>query len=189
MTVNSIGGLNIVNESRSGGGLSSITVDVGVLASTSAVVTKSCSATITMGPLASVISGISGTHTWGATFQMQFSGLPSSGGGTLTPEQLAKIQGYEGVGSAQDAQDAALAALGDEGAAPSPEDAAAAEADQAAEALAEGDVLGAAEHALASAANAVAANPLPLILGILIGAAVAGGVGFGVSRRKKKAGE
>lgn len=120
---------------------------------------------------------------------MQFSGLPSSGGGTLTPEQLAKIQGYEGVGSAQDAQDAALAALGDEGAAPSSEDAAAAEADQAAEALAEGDVLGAAEHALASAANAVAANPLPLILGILIGAAVAGGVGFGVSRRKKKAGE
>ena len=45
----------------------------------SGVITRSCSATIVMGSLASTISGITGSHTWPATFQVVFTGVPVSG--------------------------------------------------------------------------------------------------------------
>lgn len=92
MSVKSIGGLPIVAETRSVGRLTSVTVALGKLDNTRSAVRKSCSANIEMGDLAMQISGLSKSHNWPATFQMNFRGLPSSGGGTLTQEQKETLE-------------------------------------------------------------------------------------------------
>ncbi len=86
MSVKSISGLPIVSSAKSGGHLTSITVDLGKITNTSNAIRRNCTAAIEMGDLAMSISGMSKNHTWPATFQVNFSGLPSSGGGTLSAE-------------------------------------------------------------------------------------------------------
>lgn len=94
MSVRSISGLNIVSQSSNGDGISSITVDLGVLESSTSVVTKTCSVSVEIGSLAMSIGGAifggSTSHTWDATFQMNFSGVPTSGGGII-PANVAAL--------------------------------------------------------------------------------------------------
>ena len=79
MTVSGISGLSVVDTEYSGGYVSAVTIDLGTITDMSGVITRSCSATIVMGSLASTISGITGSHTWPATFQVVFTGVPVSG--------------------------------------------------------------------------------------------------------------
>lgn len=87
MSVRSISGLPIVSSQSSGGRLTSITLDMGVMAPDRNAVTRSCTASVSLGDLAMQMSGLSRDHTWPATFQMNFTGLPNSGGGELTEDQ------------------------------------------------------------------------------------------------------
>ena len=116
MKVNSIRRLNIIDTRYSDGAISSITVDLGVLNPQNNVVRKSCTVNITMGDLAGTISGITGNKTWSATFQLNFSGLPTSGGGTIPAAALAALAGTDGVSDADEAALAALEALDEENA-------------------------------------------------------------------------
>lgn len=82
MTVNSIDGLSIVDSSRGGnGGLSSVTVDLGVLENPGKVITQGCNISVTLGDLAQQMSGYGPDHTWPATFQVNLSGVAMSSGG------------------------------------------------------------------------------------------------------------
>lgn len=118
MQVRSISGLPVVSSSSENGGLTSVTIDLGVLSSADTVVRRSCTASVYLGDLASTIIGGERSRTWACTFQMNFSGLPSSGGGTV-PEAVRAIlaaQGADGkardaVAKAEEAKDAALKAL------------------------------------------------------------------------------
>lgn len=114
MKVNSVSGLSVVDSASADGALSSITVDLGVLSPRDTVVRKSCTVGITMGDLAGTISGITGSKSWPATFQLNFAGVPASGGGTIPAAALAAMAGSDGVSDTQDAANAALAALADD---------------------------------------------------------------------------
>lgn len=181
MTVNSVSGLNIVNSSSSGGGLSSITVDLGVLDGSTAVVTESCTASVTIGDLAMTIGGaiFGGTrdHTYPATFQMNLSGVPTSGGGTVPAAVLDVMNGGDGSGLAT-AEEAAEAA---------------AEAAKAAKAKNASEDKGGSgsESALDDLEDALATNPalsfgLGALTTLVVGGAAVGGV-YAYRRKKMKA--
>ena len=84
MYVESISGLNIVDSSTGGNGLSSITVDLGTVTDPNAVITKSCTVSLQLGELAQSIAKKEHDQVWAATFQVSLSGVPSaaSGGGS-----------------------------------------------------------------------------------------------------------
>lgn len=84
MYVESISGLNIVDSSTGGNGLSSITVDLGTVTDPNAVITKSCTVSLQLGELAQSIAKKKRDQVWAATFQVSLSGVPSaaSGGGS-----------------------------------------------------------------------------------------------------------
>ena len=90
MSIKSISGLNIVDSSASGGYLSSITVDLGKVTNPNAVITKSCTVSLDLGELAQTIAKKGREQVWGATFQVNFSGIPSggSGGGNVDVNSL-----------------------------------------------------------------------------------------------------
>ena len=90
MSVKSISGLDIVDSSSSGGYLTSITVDLGKVTNPNAVITKSCTVSLDLGELAQTIAKKGKEQTWGATFQVNFSGIPSgtSGGGNVDVNAL-----------------------------------------------------------------------------------------------------
>ncbi len=113
MTVSGISGLDIVGTEYSGGYVSAVTIDLGTITDMSGVITQSCSATIVMGSLASTISGITGSHTWPATFQVVFTGVPvsSNAGSSYDWSKAAAAAGLtagvgelaaEGTGAAAD---------------------------------------------------------------------------------------
>ena len=118
MQVLSLSGLNIVSQSYSGEGLSSITVDLGILSGTDTI-TKNVTANIRLGTLAKTIIGGAENRTWACTFQVVFNGSPTSSGGGTVPKTVQAIldaQGSDGRNAnadenAQNAADAALAAL------------------------------------------------------------------------------
>ncbi|WP_281702962.1 MBG domain-containing protein [Cryptobacterium curtum] len=118
MQVLSLSGLNIVSQSYSGEGLSSITVDLGILSGTDTI-TKNVTANIRLGTLAKTIIGGAENRTWACTFQVVFNGSPTSSGGGTVPKAVQAIldaQGSDGRNAnadenAQNAADAALAAL------------------------------------------------------------------------------
>ena len=116
MSVRSIEGLPIVDSTVEDGALKSITLDLGVLTSKDAVVTMPCTAQIQLGSLASTIIGGARDRTWEATFQMNFKGIPESGGGSVPAAVQEIIQNAGADGRAADAQeradDARNAALG-----------------------------------------------------------------------------
>lgn len=92
MNVRAIHGLPIAAQTKSGGGIRSITVDLGKLSAGQGSVRRSFTADIAMGDLAMQISGMSRNHTWPGTFEMDFKGLPNSGGGALSAKQAAELQ-------------------------------------------------------------------------------------------------
>ena len=99
MDVTSITGLPIVDYSMNGSGLSSVTVDLGVLDSATSVVTYGCTANVYIGDLAMTIGGpIFGgerNHTYPATFQMNITGVPMSGGGEIPQNVLSIMNGQD----------------------------------------------------------------------------------------------
>lgn len=90
MYVESISGLNIVDSSIGGNGLSSITVDLGTVTDPNAVITKSCTVSLQLGELAQSIAKKERDQVWAATFQVSLSGVPSaaSGGGSADVNAL-----------------------------------------------------------------------------------------------------
>ena len=90
MSIKSISGLNITDSSSSGGYLTSITVDLGKVTNPNAVITKSCTVSLDLGELAQTIAKKAKEQVWGATFQVNFSGIPSggSGGGSVDVNAL-----------------------------------------------------------------------------------------------------
>ena len=90
MYVESISGLNIVDSSTGGNGLSSITVDLGTVTDPDAVITKSCTVSLQLGELAQSIAKKERDQVWAATFQVSLSGVPSaaSGGGSADVNAL-----------------------------------------------------------------------------------------------------
>lgn len=68
MYVESISGLNIVDSSTGGNGLSSITVDLGTVTDPNAVITKSCTVSLQLGELAQSIAKKERDQVWAATF-------------------------------------------------------------------------------------------------------------------------
>ncbi len=81
MSIKSISGLNIISSSSSGGYLTSITVDLGKVTNPNAVITKSCTVLLDLGELAQTIAKKGREQVWGATFQVNFSGVPSGSPG------------------------------------------------------------------------------------------------------------
>lgn len=117
MHVLSLTGLDIVRQSYSGEGLSSITVDLGVLRNTDTI-TKNVTARIRLGSLAKTIIGGNENRTWACTFQVVFNGTSASGGGTIpkAAQDIINAQGKDGRAAnaderARNAADAAMAAL------------------------------------------------------------------------------
>lgn len=90
MYVESISGLNIVDSSTGGNGLSSITVDLGTVTDPNAVITKNCTVSLQLGELAQSIAKKERDQVWAATFQVSLSGVPSaaSGGGSADVNAL-----------------------------------------------------------------------------------------------------
>ena len=90
MSVKSISGLNLISSSSSGGYLTGITVDLGKVTNPDAVITKSCTVSLDLGELAQTIAKKGREQVWGATFQVNFSGVPSggSGGGNVDVNSL-----------------------------------------------------------------------------------------------------
>ena len=91
MTVKSISGLDIISSKSNGSGLTSITVNMGVISASKNSITKSCTANVSLGDLAIQMTGFSRDHSWPATLEMDFKGLPNSGSGELTEEQQEMI--------------------------------------------------------------------------------------------------
>lgn len=116
MNIQSISGLNITQSDYSDGGLRSITVYLGVLSGNRAAIVKHCSATVRIGDLAMTIAGAvfkgERMHTWPATFSLNFSGLPRSGGGRV-PDVVKNYMAGAHDNTVANAEEAALDALGD----------------------------------------------------------------------------
>jgi hypothetical protein len=112
MTVRSITGNGV---STSGGSsVSSVTVNLGKIASTDSRITRPVTASVSIGELAMSIGGpiFGGTteHTWPATFELNISGVPTSGGGTMPAWAVASLTDTTTAQADQAAADAALEA-------------------------------------------------------------------------------
>lgn len=183
MTVQSIAisGYSIVASTSSGGSLTSITVDLGVLENPAAVITRSATVNITMGSLASVISGISGAQTWAATFEVNLTGVPVTSGTTLSGTSTASGQGT--------IPESALAILSGDGESVDAEANAAAEAALAA---AEGKASAPSNRASGGSESgsqdeeAAGVPAAAIALGVVCVLAVAGAAIYVVARRRKK---
>lgn len=105
MTVRSITGPGV--RTSGSDAVTSVTINLGVLSSANAIVTRTLTASVSIGELAMSIGGpiFGGTteHTWPATFQLNLSGVPTSGGGVVPAWALATLAQAD----AADADDAA----------------------------------------------------------------------------------
>lgn len=107
MTVRSISGLGV--GTSGGGAVTSVTIDLGVITDPDAVINRSLTASVSIGDLAMSIGGsiFGGTteHTWPAAFQLNLSGVPTSGGGSVPAWASAAL-----LDTDEDADDAAAEA-------------------------------------------------------------------------------
>lgn len=114
MAVRSITGTGVTT--AGGDAVTSMTIDLGVLTGADTVVTRSLTASVSIGELAMSIGGaiFDGTteHTWPATFQLNLSGVPTSGGGTVPAWVAAALDDADTETTADDtaSQDALEAA-------------------------------------------------------------------------------
>lgn len=91
---------------------SNVVIDLGTPRAGQTSFNGTCTANITMGALASTISGKSGSYTWSANWAVNFgSASMASGGGTIPAAALAALAGVEGTVDEASAEEAALAAL------------------------------------------------------------------------------
>ena len=113
LTVRSISGGGVVS---TGGGstVSSVTVDLGRIDPTASAIARAMTASVTIGDLAYSIGGpiFGGTreHTWPAAFEVNLSGVPTSGGGAIPSAiqtALAKHADSADAAKALDALEAA----------------------------------------------------------------------------------
>lgn len=180
MHVKSIGGLNIVDSSSSGGGLTSITVDLGVLDASDKVIRKNCSASIELGSLARTIIGGEVNRNWSCFFQVNFSGVPNSGGGTIPAAALAAMNG-ETSAQSSGAVKAAKDDVSDAAAKAAEEARAARDAAGTSAASASG---GAVASAVSDIADAAARNPVAAAVAGLCALAAIGGASYVLIRRR-----
>ena len=189
MHVLSLTGLDIVRQSYSGEGLSSITVDLGVLRNTDTI-TKSVTARIRLGSLAKTIIGGNENRTWACTFQVVFNGTSASGGGTIpkAAQDIINAQGKDGRAAnaderARSAADAAMAALDADDGGAAGEDAPAAGSSSAQ--TTRGRSKGTAEQA-AQAAEQLAQGNAGLVAGMVaLGIVALGAVAYALHLRRR----
>lgn len=94
------------------GGLTSITVDLGILNDASTI-TKTATANVTLGSLASTIIGGVANRTWTVTFEVVFNGALTQTGGVLTQAVQNLIKGQSSEGTAAGGEEAADEAAAD----------------------------------------------------------------------------
>lgn len=189
MHVLSLTGLDIVRQSYSGEGLSSITVDLGVLRNTDTI-TKNVTARIRLGSLAKTIIGGNENRTWACTFQVVFNGTSASGGGTIpkAAQDIINAQGKDGRAAnaderARNAADAAMAALDADDGGAAGEDAPAAGSPSAQ--TTRGRSKGTAEQA-AQAAEQLAQGNAGLVAGMVaLGIVALGAVAYALHLRRR----
>ena len=189
MHVLSLTGLDIVRQSYSGEGLSSITVDLGVLRNTDTI-TKNVTARIRLGSLAKTIIGGNENRTWACTFQVVFNGTSASGGGTIpkAARDIINAQGKDGRAAnsderARSAADAAMAALDADDGGAAGEDAPAAGSPSAQ--TTRGRSKGTAEQA-AQAAEQLAQGNAGLVAGMVaLGIVALGAVAYALHLRRR----
>ena len=189
MHVLSLTGLDIVRQSYSGEGLSSITVDLGVLRNTDTI-TKNVTARIRLGSLAKTIIGGNENRTWACTFQVVFNGTSASGGGTIpkAAQDIINAQGKDGHAAnaderARNAADAAMAALDADDGGAAGEDAPAAGSPSAQ--TTRGRSKGTAEQA-AQAAEQLAQGNAGLVAGMVaLGIVALGAVAYALHLRRR----
>ena len=189
MHVLSLTGLDIVRQSYSGEGLSSITVDLGVLRNTDTI-TKNVTARIRLGSLAKTIIGGNENRTWACTFQVVFNGTSASGGGTIpkAAQDIINAQGKDGRAAnaderARSAADAAMAALDADDGGAAGEDAPAAGSPSAQ--TTRGRSKGTAEQA-AQAAEQLAQGNAGLVAGMVaLGIVALGAVAYALHLRRR----
>ena len=189
MHVLSLTGLDIVRQSYSGEGLSSITVDLGVLRNTDTI-TKNVTARIRLGSLAKTIIGGNENRTWACTFQVVFNGTSASGGGTIpkAAQDIINAQGKDGRAAnsderARSAADAAMAALDADDGGAAGEDAPAAGSSSAQ--TTRGRSKGTAEQA-AQAAEQLAQGNAGLVAGMVaLGIVALGAVAYALHLRRR----
>ncbi|MBP6685583.1 MAG: hypothetical protein KA158_09185, partial [Leucobacter sp.] len=96
MTVRSLSGGGVVSTGGSGA-VTSVTVDLGHIDPTAASISRALTASVSIGDLAYSIGGpiFGGTreHTWPASFEVNLSGVPTSGGGIVPGFVQAKLPG------------------------------------------------------------------------------------------------
>ena len=189
MHVLGLTGLDIVRQSYSGEGLSSITVDLGVLRNTDTI-TKNVTARIRLGSLAKTIIGGNENRTWACTFQVVFNGTSASGGGTIpkAARDIINAQGKDGRAAnsderARSAADAAMAALDADDGGAAGEDAPAAGSPSAQ--TTRGRSKGTAEQA-AQAAEQLAQGNAGLVAGMVaLGIVALGAVAYALHLRRR----
>ena len=189
MHVLGLTGLDIVRQSYSGEGLSSITVDLGVLRNTDTI-TKNVTARIRLGSLAKTIIGGNENRTWACTFQVVFNGTSASGGGTIpkAAQDIINAQGKDGRAAnsderARSAADAAMAALDADDGGAAGEDAPAAGSPSAQ--TTRGRSKGTAEQA-AQAAEQLAQGNAGLVAGMVaLGIVALGAVAYALHLRRR----
>ena len=189
MHVLGLTGLDIVRQSYSGEGLSSITVDLGVLRNTDTI-TKNVTARIRLGSLAKTIIGGNENRTWACTFQVVFNGTSASGGGTIpkAARDIINAQGKDGRAAnsderARSAADAAMAALDADDGGVAGEDAPAAGSSSAQ--TTRGRSKGTAEQA-AQAAEQLAQGNAGLVAGMVaLGIVALGAVAYALHLRRR----
>lgn len=98
MTVRSLSGGGVVSTGGSGA-VTSVTVDLGHIDPTAASISRALTASVSIGDLAYSIGGpiFGGTreHTWPASFEVNLSGVPTSGGGIVPGFVQAKLPGAQ----------------------------------------------------------------------------------------------
>ena len=166
MTVNSVWGSGV---SYSGG---NVVIDLGTPRAGQTSFNGTCTANITMGALASTISGKSGSYTWAANWAVNFgSASMASGGGTIPASALAVLAGVEGTVDEASAEEAALAAL---------EEAAGEDGGDSTTGS------NAKKRNGGNIAEEAAFNALPIVIGALALLAIAGAITAVVLKRRKR---
>ena len=159
MVVNNVWGSGITYDG------SSVTIDLGTPRVGQTSFNGTCTANITMGSLASTISGKKGDYTWAANWAVTFGAASTeSGGGTIPASALAVLAGVAGTVDEASAEEAALEALESNGWRAS---------------------AGKKSHEYGTSDDA-GVPVLPLVIGALIALAVAGGISAYAVRKTRK---
>ena len=161
------------------GGLTSITVDLGILNDASTIA-KTATANVTLGSLASTIIGGVANRTWTVTFEVVFNGAPTQTGGVLTQAVQNLIKGQSSEDTAAGGKEAADEAAADALAALDGEIGAAKDGSGSLSTSLNSKVAGSPTEGGDGGANPMVAIPV-----VLVAAAVVAGILVAYKRRKR----